>query len=261
MRHGDGQRFVDLRQLTRNGSGRCSGLGRTMHGIGILKPSTAAGAYVKLGLTGRGYDVREDDQHYREFWRIFSDESWTTHVDAVSFPTFCVKVRKLLHRLAKQMHVLGLAAGGYCFHFLYRKLLIGEAHFRARSTSLAAVDWHSLTVRELKYMSADQNDHLSDFDENTPAAGLSDFFFRPTDWPLFLSCFACLWKETLQADGDVEQLAGSEALRTFALEWIERNGIPPHPTVLLAEFREWNNANKPPPRKQRKLVHCISDEV
>ena len=52
-------------------------------------------------------------------------------------------VRTLLHEIAKRSHVLGLSEEGYCFQFLYRKLLIGEAHFRKHSPSYAAVDWHA----------------------------------------------------------------------------------------------------------------------
>ena len=52
----------------------------------------------------------------------------------------CVKARTLLEQVGKQTHAFRLAAEGYCSHFLSRKLLIGEARFRKRSTSFAAVD-------------------------------------------------------------------------------------------------------------------------
>ena len=82
-------------------------------------------------------------------------------------------MRTLLQLIAQRSHVLGLMAGGYCFQFLYRKHLIGEAYFRNRSTSFAAVDWHTLHVGDLKYLSADQKEHLSAFDDTTSAGALS----------------------------------------------------------------------------------------
>ena len=178
---GDGeeqQRSVEMRQLTRNGAGRVSGLGPTLASIGILKPSPDAGDAdpdVRLGITRRGYSIRDEEESFHEFWKDFADESWTTALEAPSFVTFCGEVRCLLQRISKKSHVLRLSAEGYCFHFLYRKLLIGEARFRKRSTSFAAVDWHALTVGDLKYMSADQNDHLSAFESQTSAGAVSHF--------------------------------------------------------------------------------------
>ena len=154
-----------------------------------------------------------------------------------SFVIFCGNVRTLLQLIAKRCHVLGLAAEGYCFHFLYRKILLGEACFRMRSTSFAAVDWHALTVGDLKFMSADQNDHLSEFDASTSAGQVSHFIFGRVDWPLLLSCFACLWHESCESEGDQSELVGSETLHSFATSWWQRNGIAPHPSVLLADYR------------------------
>ena len=63
------------------------------------------------------------------------------------------------------------------------------------------------------------------------------FFFGRVDWPLLLSCFACLWHETLEADKDTAELAESEALHSYAFSWRLRNGIAPHPSRLLADSR------------------------
>ena len=35
------------------------------------------------------------------------------------------------------------------------------------------------------------------------------------DWPLLLSCFACLWHEAAESEDDVVELAGSESLQDF----------------------------------------------
>ena len=237
---GEGQRFVELRQLTRNGAGRVSGLGPTLASVGILQPSPAAGnagADVRLGITRRGYNIVTDDVSFHKFWKVFEHESWATACDEQSFATFCQSVRTMLEQVAKQTRAFQLAAEGYCFHFLFRKLLIGEARFRKRSTSFAAVDWHALTVGDLKFMSADQNDHLDAFESHTSAGDLSYFFFGRTDWPLLLSCFACLWHESCEFEGDQSVLVGSETLHSFATSWWQRNGIAPHPSVLLADYR------------------------
>ena len=142
----------------------------------------------------------------------------------------------MLEQVAELTRVFQLQAEGYCFHCLFRKLLIGEARFRKRSTSFAAVDWHALTVGDLKYMSVDQNDHLDAFESHTSPGALSHFFFGRVDWPLLLSCFACLWHES-RSVGDEAKLAGSEALRIFAKNWRVEHGIAPHPTVLMADYR------------------------
>ena len=55
------------------------------------------------------------------------------------------------------------------------------------------------------------------------------------DWPLLLSCFACLWHEAAESEDDVVELAGSESLQVFWFSWRLRNGIAPHPSVLLAD--------------------------
>ena len=236
---GEGQRFVELRQLTRNGAGRVSGLGPTLASVGILQPSSVAGnacADVRLGITRRGYDIVTDDVNFHKFWKFFSHEAWATACAEKSFATFCKSVRTMLKQVAQQTRAFRLTSEGYCFHFLYRKILIGEARFRKRSTSFAAVDWHALTVGDLKFMSADQNDHLDAFESHTSAGDLSYFFFGRADWPLLLSCFACLWRES-RSEGNEVELAGSEALHAFAKSWRKENGIAPHPTNLLASYR------------------------
>ena len=262
---GEEQRSVELRQLTRNGTGRVSGLGPTLTSVGILMPSHDAGSGdgdVSLGLTRRAHRVNGDDGKFLDFWKDFADESWATIVRTESFAAFCIQVRTLLQRIAKRSHALGLAAEGYCFHFLYRKLLIGEAHLRNHSTSFAAVDWHTLTVGDLKYMSADQKDHLSVFDSHTSAGALSHFFFGRVDWPLLLSCFACLWHEVEESEGDVADLAGSDVLRDYAFSWRLRNHIAPHPAVLLADYRASHPTTTKATRVSKKRpapAICISD--
>ena len=258
------QRPVELRQLTRNGAGRVSGLGPTLASIGILKPSSDAGNVapdVRLGITRRAYSIRDDDQGFHEFWNDFTDEAWATALDAPNFGTFCGGVRTLLQRISKRTHALGLKAEGYCFHFLYRKLLIGEARFRKRSTSFAAVDWHALTVGDLKYMSADQNDHLSEFESSSSAGAMSYFIFGRVDWPLLLSCFACLWHESYESDGDQSELAGSETLSEFATSWWQRNGIAPHPSVLLADYRDSLSPKAPRKSKKRAAAEMSASDI
>ena len=59
---GEQQPDVELRQLTRNGTGRVSGLGPTLASVGILEPSPVEGNTtrrtkkpdVQLGITRRG---------------------------------------------------------------------------------------------------------------------------------------------------------------------------------------------------------------
>jgi len=266
------QRFVELQQLTRNGAGRMSCIGPTLRWIGILEPDpdaddADASPDVRLGLTRRPYKVLSDDGIFQDFWKEFADETWPRAVAAQSFASFCSEVRALLQQIAKRTQAFGLASEKYCFHFLYRKLLIGESSFRRDdSTSFAAVDWDDLTVGDLKFLSADKNEHLSDFDDMEPAAGLSDFFFGRSDWPLFLSAYACLWHEAVEYMGDdVCELAGSESVHGFARSWRQRNSINPHPSVLLTEYRlarsgdpeKKNAASKKRPASQ--LTISISD--
>ena len=167
-------------------------------------------------------------------------------------------------RALLQQKYCRLASEKYEFHVLYRKLLICEASFRRDdSTSFAAVDWDDLTVGDLKFLSADKNDHLSDFDDKEPASALSHFFFGRSDWPLLLSAYACLWHEAVEYMGDdVCELAGSESVHTFAFSWRLRNLINPHPSVLLTEYRasrpeKKNAASKKRPASQ--LTISISD--
>ena len=134
---------------------------------------------------------------------------------------------------------------------------MGEAHVRARSTSFAAVDWHALTVPDLSFISADHDDHLSAFEPNTSAGALSHFFFGRVDWPLLLSCFACLWHETLEIHCDAAELAGSEELRSYAFTWRLRDAIAPHPSVLLADYRARHEPKKT--RNRPAPAICLSD--
>ena len=158
----------------------------------------------------------------------------------------------MLEEIAQRTSVLGLATEGYCFHFLYRKLLIGEARYRKRSASFAAVDWLALTVGDLKYLSADANEHLDAFDANASAGALSHFFFGRVDWPLLLSCFACLCHDK-KAVGDEAELVASDDMLSFATSWRHENGIPPHPTLLLADYRD-RHSKKVPRRSKKRLA-------
>ena len=89
---GEDQRSVELRQLTRNGAGRVSGLGPTLASIGILQPSPAAGnagSDVRLGISRRGYNILNEDESFHNFWKVFEHESWATAGDEQSFVIFC----------------------------------------------------------------------------------------------------------------------------------------------------------------------------
>ena len=82
------QRFIELRQLTRNGTGRVSGLGPTLTSIGIIRPSLDAGdadGDVSLGITCRGYNVRDEDGGFHQFWKDFNLLTWATHIDVREF--------------------------------------------------------------------------------------------------------------------------------------------------------------------------------
>ena len=259
---GEKQRIVELRQLTRSGTGRCSGLGPTMSGIGILQPSPDAGVGdVRLGIKNRTYIFLNEDKVFHEFWETWSHPSWATALAAESFVEFCGSVRTILQHIGTLSSVFGLASEKYCFHFLFRKILIGEARFRQHSTSFAAVDWHALTVGDIKFMSADSNDHLAEFDSTTSAAAVSHFIFGRSDWPLLLSCFACLWNESYAKDGDQSKLAGSESLYLFATTWWQQHGIAPHPSVLLADYRKSLLPNTSRKGKKRAGAEISTSDV
>ena len=269
------QRTVELRQLTKSGTGRVSGLGPTLASVGILEPSPAAGPGKKirkpdvyLGLTKRGYYIRHDEGMFNQFWEDFNADpgdygSWADALEVPKFGVFLYRARRLLQFIAKKNCGLGLKKEGYCFHFLYRKLLIAEAQFRNKHASFAAVDWSTITLNDLTYMSADANEHLLVFDCDVNASALSYFFFGRTDWALFLSCFACLWGEVHESDTDVDDVVKSEALLEYAAAWRKKNGIAPHPSVLLHDFREslGEDASGRRTKKRRVCAINISDDV
>ena len=111
-------------------------------------------------------------------------------------------------------------------------------------------------------MSADKNDHLSSFGENTSAGAVSHYFFGRVDWPLLLSCFACLWHEScvIEGWGDQSELAGSGSLYEFAKALWKRSGIAPHPSVLMTEYRATMSpkAPKQSPRGKKRVAAAIS---
>ena len=75
------------------------------------------------------------------------------------------------------------------------------------------------------------------FDSDINAAALSHFFFGRSDWPLLLSCFACLWEKVPDAEGDLLKQVGSDAMESFARSWPLRDGIVPHPSVMVKAYR------------------------
>ena len=248
------RRSVELQQLTGRCTGRVFGLGPTLSAVGIIQPSPDAG---DADADARGYNVQEDVGKFLDVWKVFAGDSWPTTVETRNFVTFCGQVRNLLQEIAKRFHVFGLAAEGYCFHLLFRKLLIAEASFRHRSTSFASVNWQSLAVGDLKY---DRADPLSAFDWYTSAGGLSQLFFGRGDMPLFLSCFACLWDGVVWETGeDAAHLVASDALREFAEAWRRQNGIPPHPSVLVADYRRLSLPSSEAKRKRYTLD--VSDTI
>ena len=78
------------------------------------------------------------------------------------------------------------------------------------------------------------------------------------DWPLLLSCFACLWHEAAESEDDVVELAGSESLHDFAVSWRLQNGIAPHPSVLLADYRDQHPAKKAAGKTTNRPAVAIS---
>ena len=108
--YGDEQKQIELQQLSRNGVGRVSGIGPTLASIGLLsRPSHDAGnadSDVSLGLTRRGYTVREEDSGFLGFGKDFSAESWATAVtDTDTFVGFCRALRTLLQALQAMLQI------------------------------------------------------------------------------------------------------------------------------------------------------------
>ena len=83
-----------------------------------------------------------------------------------------------------------LLKNGYVRKSIVRKCAIGLQLF-----GKATIDWTQMKVGDLGLMFPDQGKHLEDFPSEWSAAHLSMFLFDRPDWPIFASCFACLWHD------------------------------------------------------------------
>ena len=266
-----GQDKEALRNLTRQGVGRFSCLARVMTMIGIIEavksiPSTAAGDVFTLGSTGCQYRFCRDASKFDAFYDAFEavDAQWQQIMQKhdelqgeFDFKNYCEEVRSVLVAAGIADHSFGLKAEGYCFDFAYRKIVIAEARRRKDE-----VKWET-SMCEIQKISADSGELLDEIDTDVVSVALSHAIFGRTDWPIMLSCFACLWSEvvTRLVESKVWKLADllsllrSGKLSSIVADYRQAHGFAPHPFVLMEIYMQSQTEElHPTPRMKKRGV-------
>ena len=129
---------------------------------------------------------------------------------------------------------------GYLVTFVCRKVVIALV-----ASGRASVDWQTMSRDELREVCCDQSEFLATFDEKWSAADVSNFIFGRPDWGIFVSLFACLWKDTdvttKRCKEKLVQGIESGAFERAAATLRSAVGHNVHPALVVQKLREKNS--------------------
>ena len=241
---------IELKQLTRQGSGRFTGVAAWCKALGVLeddaaqrKPATASAAsrgqedgvgVVYIGLMQKRCRIlRGCPDRLRSFVTLCGNFQVFKASDAARSNDLEVWVRAL------EVPLRALKAEfkwtNYVVQHLMRKLLLAASvhHGAALQT-----DWAAMSLPALRQCAPDAAEYISVFPPTLYAADASDMVLGRRDWGLFLSLWGCLFHEAgelwpKRKDDMLRALSSKQsgdAIRRFR----EIHGIAPCPTVLVS---------------------------
>ena len=203
----------ELRSLSRQGVARTTGVASTLRQWGFLTPTDAEhretlaaaqgpeGRVYRFGLSLREYALAPDAEREAATRRLLAASSvveteWRallqSGADALSFMRQFREIIRTAAETAPKM--FPKSDVGYVATFVGRKVLLAMvAH------GYMTVDWSSLDRPALEELCCDQNGFLQEFDASWSAADISNFIFGRPDWGMFVSLFACLWRDAVAA--------------------------------------------------------------
>ena len=174
---------------------------------------------LSFGLTERQYALDSLDLTIASpFLRVCGELAmdWKACLEEVDLLRAIEQMNAIILKIAQRSpRVLStLLKNGYVRKSIVRKSGIGLLQF-----GKATIDWDTVTVGDLGQMFPDQGNHLKDFPPVWSAAHLSRFLFDRPDWPIFASCFACLWHDV---SGSYDAELVMAAARSGRLERLAR---------------------------------------
>ena len=150
--------------------------------------------------------------------------------------TFIRKLREIFREAAEAAPtIFPQDDTGYLVTFVGRKTLLALL-----ASERASVDWASLSRPGLEELCCDQSGFLATFDETWSAADISNFTFGRPDWGMFVSLYACLWKDAVKTKkmshkALLQNIAsGKFARAAAALRRSSRHTV--HPALVVREL-------------------------
>ena len=199
---------AELKQLTRQGVARFTGVAATCRLFGILLLQRSKGS-LRLGLTRQRYEFTGDDSTLKKLLEGASslEKMWRDVLDAESYQGLAQSVHSWMQSLQAACPDLNLpfkSEEGYLRKLFVRKVLI------ARLCRDLTVSWQDVSVDTLRTTIPDQNEFLQDVPGDLPASELSNLLFGREDWSVFASFFGCVCKELQDKHGG--KLSALEAM-------------------------------------------------
>ena len=157
---------------------------------------------------------------------------------------FSAELRGLLKSVGGRVPLGTKAGEGYVVDFIVRKLTMG------RLSRWRQYDWSSMSRDQLRTISADSHELLSELPMGWSAEEVSAFVCGRRDWPFLASTYMCAWKEVADAwpDDYSRCFDALPMLKEAAQSFHRGHGFAPHPYALVQFAGLWDR----PARKRKR---------
>ena len=260
---------VQLEQLNRQGVARFMGLATTSVHMGVLRARSGESSEkcVSLGLTGLEYEFTGDHSRLSTFLDAvragemplikrpcrdagdlppMADAGVVAMADVL---TFSAELRGLLKSVGGRVPLGTKGGEGYVVDFIVRKLTMGR--LAQWGLSLQTQSWSCMSRDQLRTISADSHELLSELPMGWSAEEVSAFVCGRRDWPFLASTYMCLWKDV--ADAMPSEYGRCfdvlQELKDAAQAFHNAHGFAPHPYVLVRAV-----GLLPPAKRRRKEI-------
>ena len=242
---------TELEQLNRQGVARFMGLATTSVHMGVLRARTrsdeSSGKCVSVGLTGIEYVFTGDHSQLSAFLDAVreGENAHASTLGLVERPcldagnaadlamadvlNFSAELRRLLKSVGGVVPLGTKAGEGYVVDFIVRKLTMG------RLSRWTLHSWSIMGREQLRTISADSHELLSELPKAWSAEDVSAFVCGRRDWPFLASTYMCLWKDVAdKMPRDYSRCFDAlPMLKEAAQSFHRAHGFAPHPYELV----------------------------
>lgn len=202
----------------------------------------AAGEILELGAGRRRYKLTRDPSGLAAFLDGCRKHklTWPDWDKPHAIGEATVAARQAIASIGR-VSGIPTKANGYVCEYVARKLVVGQLVAAARKGCY--VDWSAVPLTALRAAAPDEYDLAASLPTAWTAGEASAFMFDRPDWGIFISMFACLFKEVTDHYAGADQAVlveacGSANLGATAQLQRTRVGCAPRPldvVRLLAE--------------------------